>query len=66
MPARTYNDPPIPDYVWVPATPDPRYHGSTGGCFGCDNRSLSTGIRCSRIPCQAKPCQVIKFVNPRS
>lgn len=61
MPARTYNDPPIPDYIWVPGTPNE--HGSTNGCTGCDNRSLSTGIRCSRIPCQTKPGLVVRFIK---
>jgi hypothetical protein len=57
------NDPPIPDYRWVPGKPDPKQHNSTGGCFGCDFRSLNTGIRCSRIPCQTKPGMVAQLVQ---
>lgn len=56
-----YNDPPIPDYRWVPGTPDK--NGSPNGCNGCDFRKLSTGIRCSRIPCQTKPGLVAKIVK---
>ncbi len=55
-------DPPIPDYHWVPGTPD--RNGSIGGCNGCDFRQLSTGIRCSRIPCQRHPSMVAKLTNP--
>lgn len=42
-------DPPIPEYRFVPGTPDK--NGSTNGCNGCAFRKL-TGVRCSRIPCQ--------------
>lgn len=56
-------DPPIPDYHWVSATPDPRYNGSTGGCNGCAFRPLSTGIRCSRIPCQRHPGLVAELIT---
>lgn len=55
-------EPPIPDYVWVRGTPDK--HGSTGGCTGCDFRPLSTGIRCSRIPCHIRPGLVARIVKP--
>jgi hypothetical protein len=48
-PARP-GEPPVPEYRWVPGEPDPRYHYSTGGCYGCDFRRRSD-IRCSRIPC---------------
>ena len=54
------SDPPIPDYRWVPGSPD--RHGSTAGCAGCDfRRQLS--IRCSRIPCQTRPGMMAKIIN---
>ena len=56
------SEPPIPDYVFVPCEPDPKT-GLTGGCFGCDFRPLSTGIRCSRIPCQTRQGMVAKIVT---
>jgi hypothetical protein len=59
---RTYNDPPIPAYSWVPTTPDPRYHGSQGGCNGCAFRKMPD-IRCSRIPCQTKPGMVAQLIQ---
>lgn len=55
------NDPPIPDYRFVPGTPDPYYHGSTGGCYGCAFRKMPD-IRCSRIPCQLHPCMVAQLI----
>lgn len=60
-------DPPIPDYRWVPAPPDPNYHGSTAGCYGCAFRKFTqTGIRCSRIPCHVGPRRnmVAVIINP--
>lgn len=53
-------DPPIPDYRWVPGTPDK--HGSPNGCNGCAFRPLSTGIRCSRIPCHRHPGMVAQLI----
>lgn len=61
---REYNDPPIPNHVWVPGTLD--RNGSPKGCTGCDFRPLSTGIRCSRIPCQTKPGLVARIVKPQT
>lgn len=54
-------DPPIPDYRWVVGKPD--RNGSTNGCTGCDFRPLSTGIRCSRIPCQRHPGRVAQIIT---
>jgi hypothetical protein len=48
-------DPPIPDYKWV--------QGIDNGCTGCAFRPLSTGIRCSRIPCQRYPGMVAQLVS---
>lgn len=57
------NDPPIPDYRWVPGTPD--QNGSRNGCNGCAFKSfIKTGIRCSRIPCQTKPGLVAELIEP--
>lgn len=53
-------DPPIPDYRWVPGTPD--RHGSTHGCSGCAFRKMLE-IRCSRIPCQNKPGLVAQLTK---
>lgn len=54
-------DPPIPDYHWVPGTPDK--NGSPYGCNGCDFRAFTkTGIRCSRIPCQRHPGMVAELI----
>lgn len=55
-----YNDPPIPDYVFVTGKPD--QNGSTGGCNGCDFRHMRE-IRCSRIPCQTKPNMIAKLTT---
>lgn len=57
-------EPPIPDYRWVPGKPD--QHGSTNGCTGCAFRPLSTGIRCSRIPCHIPKHSglVAELINP--
>lgn len=56
-------DPPIPDYCWVPGTPDPKNHYTVYGCNGCAFRSfVATKIRCSRIPCQKYPGQVAKLI----
>lgn len=54
-------DPVIPDYRFVPATPDPAYHGSTGGCNGCAFRRMPD-IRCSRIPCHRHPGMVAQLI----
>lgn len=55
-------DPPIPEYRWVPGTPDAR--GTTTGCNGCAFLSFSTTrIRCSRIPCQRYPGMVAELVH---
>jgi hypothetical protein len=45
---------PVPDYRFVPAPPDPNYHGSTTGCYGCAFRKMPE-VRCSRIPCHVGP-----------
>lgn len=55
-------DPPIPDYRWVPGTPDPKYHGTANGCNGCAFRR-QLAIRCSRIPCQTKPGFVAQLIE---
>jgi hypothetical protein len=52
-------DPPIPDYRWVPGTPD--HHGSLNGCNGCAFRKMAD-IRCSRIPCQRHPGLVAQLI----
>ena len=56
-------DPPIPDYRWVPSTPDK--HGSTNGCGGCDFRRDLT-LRCSRIPCQHHLGMVAQIIKEKS
>ena len=53
-------DPPIPDYRWVPGTPDKC--GSSNGCNGCAFRRMPT-IRCSLIPCQRYPGLVAELVK---
>lgn len=59
--ARRPGDPDIPNYRWVPGTPD--QHGSTAGCNGCAFRSFTaTQIRCSRIPCQRHPGFVAELI----
>jgi hypothetical protein len=55
-----YIDPPIPDFRWVPGTPDK--NGSSNGCNGCAFRS-QTQIRCSRIPCQRHPGLVAELTQ---
>lgn len=57
-------EPEIPPYRWE-SVPDPRpeNYGATSGCYGCDFKPLSTGIRCSRIPCQTRPNQVAKIIG---
>lgn len=52
-----------PPYKWVPTTPDPRYHGSQGGCNGCDFRPLASQVRCSDIPCQRHPGLVARIIK---
>ena len=54
-------DPPIPDYRWVPGTPDPKY-SSPNGCTGCAFRK-QLAIRCSRIPCQRYPGMVAELIH---
>lgn len=56
------SEPDIPPYRWE-AVPDPNKYGVTTGCYGCDFKPLSTGIRCSRIPCQQRPGQVAKIIH---
>jgi len=53
-------DLPIPDYRWVPGTPDK--NGSPNGCNGCAFRKMPE-IRCSRIPCQHKPGLVAQLIK---
>lgn len=55
-------EPEIPPYRWE-SVPDPTKYGATAGCYGCDFKPLSTGIRCSRIPCQLRPNQVAKIIG---
>jgi hypothetical protein len=50
----------IPDYRFVPGTPDPVY-GSPNGCTGCAFRK-QLAIRCSRIPCQRFPGMVAELI----
>lgn len=52
----------IPEYRWVQGKPDPHYHGSTGGCFGCAFRPMTSGIKCSDIPCQRYPGMIAEFI----
>ncbi len=47
---RRPGEPDVPAYRFVPAQPDPRYHGSTAGCYGCAF-AKRIDVRCSRIPC---------------
>ena len=56
------DDPPIPDYKWVPGVPDE--YSRVNGCTGCDFRPLSTSIRSSRIPCQRHPWMVAQTIDP--
>lgn len=56
------SDPAVPPYRMVPGKPDPYYHNSTGGCYGCAFRRMSE-IRCSRIPCQRYPGMVAELVK---
>lgn len=56
-------DPPIPDYRWVPGTPDPKNYYTVNGCNGCAFHSfVKTKIRCSRIPCQKYPGMVAELI----
>lgn len=58
-------EPDVPEYRWVPGTPDPNYFGSNGGCNGCAFRRM-LAIRCSRIPCQARPGWVAELIPART
>jgi hypothetical protein len=54
-------EPEVPPYRFAPGEPDPYYHGSTGGCYGCAFRRMPE-IRCSRIPCQRYPGMVAQLI----